>query len=464
MDWTKEFAGLNFGDKRLNRRFCEVISNFNDRPGETIAKACGSWAAAKGAYRLLGHYKFDGGQVLELHRERTIERIQPYPVVLAIQDTSTLVYPNEIEDLGFIGRTNSKSKSVPGLLMHTMVAVTPELEPLGILDQKIWARMESKKPKRSRSVEEKESFKWIESLAKGSFEAQQANQKTQVITVSDRESDIASYLGAAFENNLLFVVRAMSRRNDFINGKTLSESILELPALGSFELSVEKRYARQNANYRRKKVLKNPEKKEIQVEVRAGVVLATVSSAKEKMPVPINCIYVQEINNPSQENINWILLTNLEVNGFEDAKKVISYYKARWFIEVFHKTLKSGCGVEKIRLENAQRLENYTLMMSIVAMKVCQLTYAQRVQPNRSCEDVLKKTQWQALHMYYNPQKPLPDKAPSLDEVTTWIAKLGGFLARKGDGYPGTLTLWRGWLRLNDIHESFLRFGAKTCG
>ncbi|HUI87078.1 MAG TPA: IS4 family transposase, partial [Anaerolineales bacterium] len=31
------------------------------------------------------------------------------------------------------------------------------------------------------------------------------------------------------------------------------------------------------------------------------------------------------------------------------------------------------------------------------------------------------------------------------------IAKLGGFLARKGDGPPGVQTIWRGLNRLSDI-------------
>jgi len=32
-----------------------------------------------------------------------------------------------------------------------------------------------------------------------------------------------------------------------------------------------------------------------------------------------------------------------------------------------------------------------------------------------------------------------------------WIAQLGGFLGRKGDGEPGIRTVWRGWQRLQDM-------------
>ncbi|MGB0560889.1 MAG: IS4 family transposase [Spirulinaceae cyanobacterium] len=35
-------------------------------------------------------------------------------------------------------------------------------------------------------------------------------------------------------------------------------------------------------------------------------------------------------------------------------------------------------------------------------------------------------------------------KPPSLSHMLLWIARLGGFLARKGDGEPGVKVLWRG--------------------
>ena len=35
------------------------------------------------------------------------------------------------------------------------------------------------------------------------------------------------------------------------------------------------------------------------------------------------------------------------------------------------------------------------------------------------------------------------------------IAKLGGFLARKGDGHPGWLILWRGWQTLMIIVRGY---------
>ena len=36
-------------------------------------------------------------------------------------------------------------------------------------------------------------------------------------------------------------------------------------------------------------------------------------------------------------------------------------------------------------------------------------------------------------------------------DMPLWMAKLGGFLGRKGDGNPGWITIWRGWEKLSNL-------------
>jgi len=66
--------------------------------------------------------------------------------------------------------------------------------------------------------------------------------------------------------------------------------------------------------------------------------------------------------------------------------------------------------------------------------------------------------------IYYNPNTRLPKTPPTIGEATVWIAQLGGFLARKSDGYPGTIRMWKGMLHLADIHEAYIRFVTKKYG
>ncbi|MCL4462103.1 MAG: hypothetical protein M1297_10435, partial [Nitrospirae bacterium] len=52
-----------------------------------------------------------------------------------------------------------------------------------------------------------------------------------------------------------------------------------------------------------------------------------------------------------------------------------------------------------------------------------------------------------------------PDASPpTLREATRMVAGLGGFLGRKGDGEPGTETLWRGIQRLDDLAAMWIIF------
>ena len=44
-------------------------------------------------------------------------------------------------------------------------------------------------------------------------------------------------------------------------------------------------------------------------------------------------------------------------------------------------------------------------------------------------------------------------KPPSLRQAILWIAQLGGFLARSGDGQPGLKTFWRGMGVLHHLLE-----------
>lgn len=69
---------------------------------------------------------------------------------------------------------------------------------------------------------------------------------------------------------------------------------------------------------------------------------------------------------------------------------------------------------------------------------------------------LLTPDEWQALYCNI---KRVPEPAPTpppLAEAVLWIARLGGFLDRKGDGAPGPHVLWRGFQHLPYITDMFL--------
>jgi hypothetical protein len=69
---------------------------------------------------------------------------------------------------------------------------------------------------------------------------------------------------------------------------------------------------------------------------------------------------------------------------------------------------------------------------------------------------VLTDDEWKALYCVTHKTTTLPKKLSTVSEVVVWIARLGGFLARKSDGQPGMTVIWRGWQRLSDISDTFL--------
>jgi hypothetical protein len=103
--------------------------------------------------------------------------------------------------------------------------------------------------------------------------------------------------------------------------------------------------------------------------------------------------------------------------------------------------------------------------MSIVAWRLFWMSYIKRQHPEASCTTVLAKHEWQALYSRVHKTTVLPERPPSVKEAVRGIARLGGFLGRKGEGEPGVKVIWRGWQRLNDIAATWLLLHPnESCG
>jgi Transposase Tn5 dimerisation domain len=154
--------------------------------------------------------------------------------------------------------------------------------------------------------------------------------------------------------------------------------------------------------------------------------------------------------------LRWLVWTTLPVTTWEQAIAVVEAYRARWLIERYHYVLKSGCGIEQLQLEAAERLERALAVCCIVAWRLLWLTYTARTQPEASCTSVFARHEWQALVCTIQQTAEPPSEPPRLRAALRMVAQLGGFLARTGDGEPGVKTLWRGLMRLDDIAATWL--------
>jgi hypothetical protein len=169
--WAQEELGkADFGDKRLTKRFIQITSDIAAQPEASVPQACGSEAASKAAYRFLDNENVTPEAIRASHREKTVERVKEYKVVLAIQDTTSLSYAAHKATSG-LGPIDGNGSN--GLHVHSVLAVSSDGTPLGLVHQQVWARDPKEKGKKEKRkklpIEEKESYRWRHPL--GSNEA-----------------------------------------------------------------------------------------------------------------------------------------------------------------------------------------------------------------------------------------------------------------------------------------------------
>jgi hypothetical protein len=144
-------------------------------------------------------------------------------------------------------------------------------------------------------------------------------------------------------------------------------------------------------------------------------------------------------------------LTSLPVESVEEAFEKVQWYKCRWLIERFHYILKNGCQIEKVRLEDVERIKRLISINSIVAWRIGWITYEGSNNSKESCEKILSNEEWALLYCVVNETQDIPKRPPTIEEAVIMIAKLGGFRARKSDGNPGVKVIWRGLQKLSSI-------------
>jgi hypothetical protein len=119
-------------------------------------------------------------------------------------------------------------------------------------------------------------------------------------------------------------------------------------------------------------------------------------------------------------------------------------------IKLFFRVLKQGCQIERLRLATAHRLLNAIAVYLFIAWRMHTITMMGRAYPETSCEVVFESQEWQAIYTMHYRRRP-PQESPPLREIVHCLARLGGFLARRGDGEPGVQTVWQGYQRLHDF-------------
>jgi hypothetical protein len=455
-DWAEqEFGGLDVGDPRLRARLLTLARDFFANPLASVPEACdGAISKAKAAYRFFANPQVDMDTILLPHTEATVARIGTHDVVLAVQDTTDLNYTHHPATEG-LGPLQSIDDLTVGLKLHDTLAFTPQGTPLGLLDVQCWARDGSTegqaRARKKLPIEQKESFKWLQSFRRVA-EIQQLVPDTMLVSVGDREADIFELFAEARADPAgpKLLVRAEKSRQRKVEQAYLWDHMARQDLAGYQELLIPRKGSRKARTAR--------------LAVRFAPVTLRPPNGHKGPAVTVWAVYSHEVDyDPAQikNPLSWMLLTTVETATFDQACERLRWYAGRWGIEVYHRTLKSGCRIKDRKLARADRLETCLAIDMVIAWRLFWLTHQGRETPDMPCDIILAEEEWQALHAYIH-QEPPPEQPPALQEAVRMIGKLGGFLGRKADGQPGTTVLWRGLRRLPDIAagwRAFSQFG-----
>ena len=457
-NWVlEECKGANFGDRRLNLRMGKTLSQMSSMPQSPLTQSCPSLSEMLAAYRFIDNSNVSVDGILTPHIQHAVERAKDEPVILCIQDTSYLNFNNHFscEGLGYIGR-----EPLRGLLMHSVFGVVPSGLPLGLLDLQFHAREEViKRGKRATEelpIQEKESYKWLSAAKKikGLF-----SSESTVVHVADREADIFELFHCIEEQQENYLIRARSDR-------CLEEGSHLFKELEDSDVATEVTYTIPSRG-KRKRRSATLEIKFIEgtlsVPQRRGANVGT-----RMYPLDVWCVEAKELNAPEgEEEISWRLITNIPVESVEDALEKIQWYSKRWAIEEFHKILKSGCRVEKAQFQTAERLTKYIALRGIIAWRIYYLVHLNRVHADAPAEMALTRTEINALETLVNHErkkrgKKRKFKIKTVKQAITEVAKLGGYLDRATEKYPGITVMWRGITALAIATRTFLAVQQTT--
>ena len=428
------------GDRRRTQRLIKVSQQLAANPGGTMPQALGKADAIKGAYRLWSTPEVTFEKIAQPSQEQTRAACRRPGEYLLIEDTTVLDYtqhPAALE-LGCVGDGKGR-----GFELHSTLAVrvegwTHEQRPEGSLIGLLGQRCE--RPRR-RPKGETESQRWQRPRKSRRWgaalkETGAPPEGCRWIYVADREADFYEPLATCLEHRIDFVIRARHDRRLAAGPGRLSQALAQAPVAGHLVVEVR---ARGGQAARLAQVEVRHARVDLDGPWRAGGWKAPLRG--------ITAIEVREINAAEgvKNPLHWVLLTSLPCQTWSQVQRAIKCYCARWWIEEYHKALKSGAGAEESQLEHPDRIEALIAVLAIVAVRLLATKMLARSQPEGS--QAVEGFGPEALAILEK-KVGRPQQGWTNQSVLMATAKLGGFLGRKSDGLPGWQTIWRGWHRL----------------
>ena len=336
--------------------------------GSSIVNRLSSFHTEKiGFYRMLSNTRFTHEDLLEGSFNLCVSNMDANHV-LAIQDTTEFNYSGIKSKLGSddpdIGPTGCSK--IAGFFCHPMLIINPISNALiGFSSVQIYNRIwgqASKKERKNLDIEEKESYRWIES----SIETKELLPENVTVTIiGDRENDIYEDFVRVPDERTNLLIRSRCDRRIVGEHKKLYNLLENTDVAGSIEVEIagqknrKKRIAVIDVKFTKAKICAPSNLKVSQKEIEIYIIEATENPSS----VPTG-----------ESGISWKLLTTHKIENLDKATECINWYKKRWLIEELFRVIKTkGFEIESSQLGDGFKLKKLLAMTLEVALQVMRL-------------------------------------------------------------------------------------------
>lgn len=440
------FAIGKFGDTRLARTGALLFKRLLEKLTICVKSLGGDRATEVAFNRFLSNENVEPELISDELTKKTNESCFGKSHVLCIQDTVQLTYPTQPlkkDHFGPTGDANTK-----GLFVHPGIIVdASNRDVIGTSGIITWCREEQSpnQTKKPRTIEEKESIRWIATA----LSAKQHITHAEMITViGDRESDIFEIFERVPDERTHLIVRA-SHDRILDTGEKISELLGNAKIAGTHEIELSAITGKRKAR------------------IGTLAIKYTSISLRNPMGEPLNifCVSAMEISSvPSGETpISWVLLTTHLVHSLKSALQILTWYTWRWIIEQIFRTMKNkGLKIEDSQIENPKKLQILSILCVFTAIKVMSLVESRDGKNNRSAADLYTKDELILLLLICKKLegKTEKQKNPHIKNSMAWaawiIARLGGWNGYRSEGPPGPIVMLRGLQKFELQHEGWL--------
>ena len=448
-----DFTG-SFGDKRIERKATQALQKLTSGRNSSLRQVTESDAEQKSFYRLFNNESFSEKAIEESIVKRC-SQLCSNRHLLCIQDTTEFnlsSHQGRIKKESGLGKTTKEG--ILGFMLHSSLVIDGTVgSALGYSSIKAWERKEDVADRHVRKykqlpIQEKESYKWIESAIQSKKLLDQA--KTITI-IADRESDIYDLLAAIPDQQTHLLVRSNTNRN-IEGGDKLVDYLNRLPVMHCYDLAVRGDIRKSIAKYTATMELKWGK---VSILKPSGCLAKDLSVSKK--------LYVVEAKEQNKTGgIYWRILTTHAVNNTEQAMQIIEWYKQRWYIEQVHRLLKTeGFRIESSQLEQGWAIRKLTLLAMMATLRILQMMLAYEDDHEQPIDEVFDKEQQQCLQMMNIKLEGETEKLKNTSNSNTlkwatWIiARLGGWKGYVSQRKPGPIVLQKGLAKFYHMYEGW---------